>query len=93
MEYLKTMDFDVLIPGHGEVCDKKAIDEMISYNNQIFDQIKNAIKEGLPKEETVKKVKFGDGMPLMGYQKIIGHKLDKMGVFQIYDELIAVQDN
>ena len=87
LEYLKTMDFDVLIPGHGEVCTKKAIDEMILYHNELFEQIERAIKQGLGKEETIKKVRFDERMPLMDYQKKIGRKMDQMGIHRIYEEL------
>lgn len=90
LKYLKKMDFNILIPGHGEVCDKEAINEMISYHNQIFEQIREAIERGLGKEETAEKVIFDERMPLMEYQKNYGPILDRMGVFHIYEELMLV---
>lgn len=89
LEYIKKMNFDVLIPGHGEVCGKEAIDEMISFNNEVFEQIKKAIKEGLSKEETVEKVVFSKKMPLKKYQREVGPMMDRMGIYRIYMEFIS----
>lgn len=87
LDALKHMDFDVLVPGHGEVCDKGAIDELLSYHEEVFGQVQRAIEEGLSKEETLKKVVFDDRMPLQEYQKAkYGPKLEQMGITRLYEE-------
>ena len=87
LDALKKMDFGILIPGHGEICDKRAVDEMISYNHDIFGQVRKAIEEGLSPEETVERVIFDDRMPLVESQKEFGLILDQMGILRIYEEL------
>lgn len=89
LEAIKAMDFEVLVPGHGEVCDKRAIDEMISYIQEIFDQVKMAIERGLTKQEALEQVQFDDRMPLAEHQKARWPEMRRLGVFRIYDELTS----
>lgn len=88
LEYLKRMDFDILIPGHGEVCGKEAVDEMISYNNDIFEQIERAVEKGLTKEETLEKVVFDERMPLI-IRNQFSQQLERKGISRLYDQLIS----
>lgn len=92
LKWKKEMDFEILIPGHGEVCDKGAVDDMISYNKGIFEQVEEAVRQGLSKEETAKKVVFGDEMPLMSYHKDFGERLSRMGISHLYDEFSTPGD-
>ena len=48
LEKLKTIDFKVLVAGHGKVSfDKKVLDENIFYLRYLDTTLKNAVKEGL----------------------------------------------
>ena len=89
LEIIKGMDVEAIIPGHGEVRDKGAIDEMISYIEEVFDQVRAAIRKGLTKEETVDQVKFDDRMPLEEHQKASWPERRRTGVFRIYEELTS----
>lgn len=89
LEHLKKMHFDVLIPGHGAVCGKEALDEMISYNNEIFEQVERAIEQGLSKEETLGKVIFSEKMPWIQPGRLFCQQMDRWGISRLYDELIS----
>jgi glyoxylase-like metal-dependent hydrolase (beta-lactamase superfamily II) len=92
LKTLRTMEFDILVPGHGEVCDRQAIDEMIAYNEEVFGQVQRAIERGLSKDETAETVEFDDRMPLAEYQREFGHQLGQLGILRIYEELISISN-
>lgn len=47
LENLKKVDFNILVPGHGKVTDKKVLDENIGYLTFLDTTLKNAVDEGL----------------------------------------------
>jgi cyclase len=56
LEFIDTLDFAKLVPGHGEVKDKSYVKEMIKIVHRWIDPVKDAVKQGLALEETIKKV-------------------------------------
>jgi cyclase len=56
LQFIDTLDFDKIVPGHGEVADKSYIKEMIKTIHFWIDPVKDAIKKGLTLEETQKKI-------------------------------------
>ena len=39
LEKIQEMDIDVLVPGHGEVCDKAEAGRMLEYFRQMWDRV------------------------------------------------------
>jgi len=66
LKKLQTLDVDKIIPGHGDVCDKSAID--VTYDNvkYITDEVKAAIARGWSVEEVQEKVTLAERFPPMG---------------------------
>jgi cyclase len=56
LEYIDKLDFDKVIPGHGEVQDKSYVRQMIKNVQAWIDIVAGAIKQGMTLEETQKKV-------------------------------------
>jgi cyclase len=56
LEYIDTLDFVKLVPGHGEVQEKSYVKEMLKVLHRWIDPVKDAVKQGLTLEETVKKI-------------------------------------
>jgi cyclase len=56
LQFIDTLDFDKIVPGHGEVADKSYIKEMIKTIHFWIDPVKDAIKKGMTLEETQKKI-------------------------------------
>jgi cyclase len=60
---LQTLDFDKIVPGHGDVCDKTALD--VTYDNveYIIKEVKAAIAKGWSLQEVQEKVTLDDRFP------------------------------
>jgi cyclase len=56
LQYIEKLDFDKVIPGHGEVKDKSYIQQMIKTIHTWADPIKEMVKKGLTLEETQKQI-------------------------------------
>jgi cyclase len=56
LRYLETLDFTKIVPGHGDVQDKSYLKQMINVIHRWIDPVKEAVKQGLTLEETVKKI-------------------------------------
>jgi cyclase len=56
LQFIDKLDFDKVVPGHGEVADKSYIKQMIKTIHVWIDPVKDAIKKGMTLEETQKKI-------------------------------------
>ncbi|MFC2045749.1 MBL fold metallo-hydrolase [Chloroflexota bacterium] len=53
LKRIQDIDFDVMVPGHGEVSDKAEAVRMLVYFEQLWDEVSRLHKEGRSKEEVV----------------------------------------
>jgi glyoxylase-like metal-dependent hydrolase (beta-lactamase superfamily II) len=79
LEELKTLDFDTVIPGHGEAfTDKAKIDYFASYLRDVWSTVSELKKQGVPAEEAAKRADLSKhkqhfpnpGVPVLGVQRI-----------------------
>jgi len=64
LKRLQALDVDVIVPGHGDICDKTYLSKMIEAVQYCIDAVQSAINQGLSLEETLKQVNFADRYPL-----------------------------
>jgi glyoxylase-like metal-dependent hydrolase (beta-lactamase superfamily II) len=82
LENLKKLDFEVVLPGHGEAfTDRRKIDYFQAYLRDVWTEMGRLKREGVPVEEAAKRVDLtkhrehfpgiqGPGIPLVGAQRI-----------------------
>jgi cyclase len=79
LEALKKLDFDTVIPGHGEAfTDKAKIDYFAAYLRDVWTTVSALKKQGIPAEEAVKRADLSKhkerfpnpAVPLIGVQRI-----------------------
>jgi len=63
LKQLQKLEIDKIIPGHGNICDKSFLQEMIATVQYWIDAVESAIKRGWSLEETVEKVTLADKYP------------------------------
>jgi cyclase len=51
------MDIDHIVPGHGEPCDRSYLGEMTRIIEDWFASVRQAVKEGWSKEESIQRIK------------------------------------
>jgi len=72
LKKLQALDVDKIIPGHGPVCDKAALDATYDSVKYIADEVKAAIAKGWSVEEVQEKVTLHDRFPPMGPNDAMG---------------------
>lgn len=63
LKQLQKLEIDTIIPGHGDICDKSFLQEMINTVQYWIDAVESAIKKGWSLEETLEKVNLTDKYP------------------------------
>jgi cyclase len=70
LDALKKLDFDTVLPGHGEAfTDKAKIDYFQAYLRDVWSEVSRLKKEGVPAEEAAKRAdltKYKDHFPIQG---------------------------
>ena len=91
IERIMTMDIDVIVPGHGPVCDKAEAARMLSYFRQLWDQVKSLYDRGYSRDEVVKRLR-----PMQDYYPIdpaieqrTRQRFDE-GTARLYDEIASL---
>ena len=82
LENLKKLDFEVVLPGHGEAfTDRRKIDYFQAYLRDVWTEVGKLKRDGVSVEEAAKRVDLtkhrehfpgiqGPGIPLIGAQRI-----------------------
>lgn len=87
LKKIEEMDVDIIVPGHGEVCDKSYLPELASFIQEWVDTVKSAIAQGLSKEEALDKISFLDRYPMDVGEANMGPEVQRWNVGRLYDLL------
>jgi cyclase len=60
---LEKLDVDIIVPGHGNTCDKTYLPQMRDAVRYCLDSVKSAVNKGMSLEEILEKVTFADRYP------------------------------
>ena len=80
---------DVIVPGHGEVCDKGYLKEQAAFIEEWIAAVRDAIKRGLSKEQAQAEISFLDRYPMGPGMEAMGPIVQQMNVARLYDLLTA----
>ena len=90
LERVLHMDVDVIVPGHGEVCEKAEAARALDYFRQMWDRVDTLRRTGCSKEEVVQRthdlIGFFPVDPAMKEQASM--RFDE-GTARLYDEMAA----
>ena len=64
LERIRALDFDILVPGHGPVTDRSALDDQRAILLEWKAAVAAAVAEGLSREETQARVDLRDRFPV-----------------------------
>ena len=88
LESLRRLDEQVLVPGHGELCDKGYLDEQGEFIQEWKDYVKDAIDRGMTKDESVANLtKMTDRYPMDVGQDGMSPGVMKMNAANLYNYL------
>ena len=64
LERMKEMDVEIIVPGHGEICDLSYVEEQISFIREWLNQVREAVKKKWSLEEAKERISFLDRYPV-----------------------------
>jgi cyclase len=94
-DWLKSLDFlmslgnNMLVPGHGDVCDSSYLPEMKNIIQSCIDVVKNAIKKGLTLEEAQASLILAPDYPLESKHPMTYQYVQRESVESLYKYLSA----
>ncbi|MFC1948621.1 MBL fold metallo-hydrolase [Chloroflexota bacterium] len=85
LKRLRELEVDVMMPGHGELCDRSYIPEMSATIQAWIDAVKEAINKGMSLEEAQEKVAFPGGYSAENEPRM--PEVKKMNMTRLYEVL------
>ena len=87
LDFLKTIDADIIVPGHGPICDKKYIPVQSAFLREWLAAVASGIAKGWSKEECIAKISFLDRLPMDVGLDDSGPMVMQWNVTRLYDYL------
>lgn len=87
LKKLEELEADVLVPGHGTICDRSYIPEMSAFIQAWIDAVTAAINQGMSLEEAQDKVSLLDRYPMEKGSEAMAEPVQRMNVARLYEVL------
>ena len=87
LQKLSEMDVDVIVPGHGTVCDKSYISQQAEIVRGWVDAVKKGIARGLTMEQMQNNPPYKDPYKLEHGVEFLEKELPRMNVARLYEVL------
>ncbi|MDD5039054.1 MAG: MBL fold metallo-hydrolase [Dehalococcoidales bacterium] len=87
LKRIQEIDADILVPGHGNICDRSYIPEMSAFIQAWIDAVKAAINQGMSLEEAQEKVSLLDRYPMQAGSEAMGQQVQRMNIARLYKVL------
>ena len=87
LKQLQELEADVLVPGHGNICDRSYIPEMSAFIQDWINAVSAAIDQGMSLEEAQEKISFLDRYPAdVGIESMM-KEVQRWNVARLYEVL------
>ena len=87
LKQLQELEADVLVPGHGSICDRSYLPEMSAFIQAWVDAVTAAVNQGMRLEEAQDKVSLLDRYPMQPGNEAMGEQVQRMNVARLYELL------
>jgi cyclase len=88
LTYLRRLDYDILIPGHGELTGKEATESMSSFLRLIRRKVRSAYRSGLSKADTARSLShLVRHWPIPPFEKPKADRRFKSGLGRVWNEI------
>ena len=90
MTYLRKLRYDVLVPGHGELCGKEATERMSEFLRLVRRRVRSAYRAGLSKAETARSLRYLiREWPIPPFEKPKADRRFKSSLNRVWNEMRA----
>ena len=87
LQRIQELEADVLVPGHGSICDRSFLPEMSAFIQAWIDAVTAAIDQGMSLEEAQDKVSLLDRYPMETGSEPMAQMVQRMNVERLYEVL------
>jgi len=87
LKKIKELEVDHIVCGHGEVCDRSYLDEWAGFIQAWIDVVREAIKQGWSKEESIEKISPPPWYSMGPEGSDMAKMIVRMNVNNLYDKL------
>jgi len=87
LQRIQDLEADVLVPGHGSICDRSYIPEMSAFIQDWIDAVTDAIDHGMSLEEAQDKISLRDRYPMEAGTESMAQEVQRMNVARLYEVL------
>ena len=86
---IEELEIDMVVPGHGEICDKGDVRRFRLFIQECIDMVREAIQKGMSKEQAADKLSFDTLYPKDRSTLAVhpGAEQQHRNVLQLYDML------
>ena len=84
LERLQELEVDILVPGHGEICNRDYLPEMSAFINDWINAVSDAIDKGMSLEEAKDTIDFFDRYPMLPGSESMKKWLQQGNVDRLY---------
>lgn len=86
-------DFEVLVPGHGEVADRGVLDRYRQQGREVVGSVAEAIRAGHDRDQACDEIRFVDNIHVdtedyVGYPDTLVEMFQRRSIARIYDDLL-----
>lgn len=86
-------DFEVLVPGHGEVADRRVLDRYRQQGREVVGSVAEAIRAGHDRDQACDEIRFVDNIHVdtedyVGYPDTLVEMFQRRSIARIYDDLL-----
>ena len=91
LKWMKGLDIDTIIPGHGELCGKDELDRLIEYLSRLWYLTEDLVKKGMDRESVIEESRN----LMFGFFEVEPELVDEAtflfngGSSRLYDEILA----
>lgn len=91
LRWMKGLDIDRIIPGHGEICGKDELDRLIEYLSRLWYLTESLVKKGAGREEVIEETRNR----MFDYFEVEAERLEErkmmfdVGSKRLYDEVLS----
>jgi cyclase len=90
LTYLRQLNYDVLIPGHGELSGKEATEKMSEFLRMVRRKVRSAYRAGLPKADTARSLRhLMHYWPIPSFEKPKADRRFKSSLSRVWNEMRA----
>lgn len=94
LEAVEAFDFEILVPGHGDVADRSAIERYRSQGREVVQKVAAAIAAGHDCDQAMDEIRFEDRIHVdtdqyIGYPDDLIEMFQRRSVSRIYEDLVA----